>query len=110
MIVYAHTPSVVYVYTPPSGKPKAEPRPGAVDPPNARSITPVAHGVCCAVGVATTVGLAALFYPELISAVDRLHVLSTTALVFLLLWVWIGVWAAAEMTWGWRTARLSGDR
>lgn len=49
------------------------------------------------VGLVLTVTGGFVFYPALVDLTRPLHLLSTTALVFLLLVTWILVWSALEL-------------
>ena len=64
------------------------------------------------VGLAATTVFAVRFYPELVATVERLQpqLLTSTALVFVLFWMWAAVWVAVEMAWEWRSRRVHTDR
>lgn len=100
------------VNTPPAGGTDRAPREQSPDrsrqPPGAA----VGHAVCAAVGFVATVAFAVLFYSELVAVIGRLQpeLLTTTALVFVLFWVWAGIWTAAEAAWEWRSRRTRLER
>ncbi|QZX99182.1 hypothetical protein [Halobaculum rubrum] len=64
------------------------------------------------VGLAATTAFAVRFYPELVGAVERLQpqLLTSTALVFVLFWMWAAVWVAVEVAWEWRSRRVHTER
>ncbi|QZP39431.1 hypothetical protein [Halobaculum magnesiiphilum] len=98
--------------TPPAGGTDRAPRkrsPGS-SPSNPRAA--VGHALCAAIGFVATVAFAVLFYSELVAAIEGLQpeLLTTTALVFVLVWVWAGIWTAAEAAWEWRSRRTRLER
>lgn len=42
-------------------------------------------------------------YPDVVTATSPLRFLSTTALVFLYVFVWTSLWVALDLAWAWRT-------
>lgn len=95
------------VYTPHGGL-GAEPR----RPPTDRrtGVSVVEHAACCAAGLGAAVLCLVLFYPALVAATRPLHVLSSTAIVFALAWVWLLVWVGVELAWEWRAGRFAASK
>ncbi|MFC6784719.1 hypothetical protein [Halobaculum halobium] len=96
----------------PDGASSRSPRDPVPELPRANVRTAVVHTGCSVVGLTVTVAIAVLFYAELVAAVELLqvHLLTSTALVFLFIWLWGGVWVVAEVLWAWRTEPPAGSR
>jgi len=62
----------------------------------------VAHAVGCGMGLVVMGAVVGLFYAELVTLTRPLHVLSSTALVFTLVLLWLVVWFGIELALGWR--------
>lgn len=72
--------------------------------------SPAEHWACCLLGFGGTLALAILFYPVLVAATRPLHLLSSTAIVFVLLFAWLSVWLGAELLVEWLVGRRSVAR
>ena len=70
-------------------------------------ISGVEYAACCAAGLAAAGAFLLLFYPALVAVTRPLHVLSSTAIVFVLAWVWIVVWVGVELAWEWHAGRFA---
>lgn len=103
---------MIHVNTPPTGEANRAPPERPPDQPRTGARTAIAHVGCAVIGFAATAAFAVRFYPELVAAVERLQpqVLTSTALVFALFWVWVSVWIAVEMAWEWRSRHLHTER
>lgn len=76
-----------------------------------QTVGAVEHYACGLAGLLATGVVAVLFYPALVSATRPLHLLSSVAIVFVILTAWVLVWLSLEFGWEWRAGRLgSGDR
>ncbi|EMA08259.1 hypothetical protein [Haloferax denitrificans] len=62
--------------------------------------------VCSLIGLGTVAGVLLLFYPLLLAVTRPFQQLSITALVFVLVTVWLLVWLGTELVWEWHTGRL----
>ncbi|MDS0243682.1 hypothetical protein NDO74_20490 [Haloferax sp. S2CR25-2] len=62
--------------------------------------------VCSLIGLGAVAAVLFLFYPLLLAVTRPLHLLSITALVFVLATVWLVVWLGSELVWEWQTGRL----
>lgn len=67
---------------------------------------PVESGMCCMVGLSTAALTGFLFYPILVTITQPLRYLSTTAVVFILLFVWFLSWSGTEIILEWRAERI----
>lgn len=95
------------MYTPHPGPSKRATQAASPDADRERSVDPLEHCACCLVGL-LTVGICLLaFYPVLLAATRPLEPLSSTALVVVLVSLWVAVWAAVELAWEWRAGRVS---
>ncbi len=65
----------------------------------------IGHCSCCLIGLAVAAVVAASLYPVLVAVTRPLGVLSSTALLVVLIAVWLAVWSSAEIAWAWRTQR-----
>ncbi|MFW5918116.1 MAG: hypothetical protein ACOCR0_01405 [Haloferacaceae archaeon] len=70
-------------------------------------VGPIEHTCCCLVGILAAATVAVLLYPVLVAVTRPLGVLSSTALLYALLVVWIGIWSASAIAWSWR--KRSGE-
>jgi hypothetical protein len=61
-------------------------------------------------GFLATSVVALLFYPVLVAVTRPLHLLSSTAIVVVLMLVWALVWLGIEVLWEWRAGRVSTAR
>lgn len=64
--------------------------------------TPARDYVCAAVGLLMTVAVIALLYPALVAIAHPFSYLAVTALICLLVVVWLAVWTCVEVAWTWR--------
>jgi hypothetical protein len=48
-----------------------------------------------------------LFYPVLVAVTRPLQLLSSTAIAFVLVFLWLLTWLAIEIVWEWRSGRIS---
>ncbi|WP_049920637.1 hypothetical protein [Haloferax sulfurifontis] len=62
--------------------------------------------VCSLIGLGAMAGVLLLFYPLLLAVTRPFQQLSVTALVFVLVTVWLLVWLGSELVWEWQTGRL----
>ena len=69
----------------------------------------VEHFSCGVAGLAAAVTVVVLTYPLLLAVARPLHLLSTTAIVFVFVGLWLATWAAFEVAWEWNAGRLSGE-
>jgi hypothetical protein len=67
----------------------------------------VEHYTCGLVGLLATAVCVVLVYPALVSATRPLHLLSSVALVFIVVTAWVLVWLSFEVVWEWRAGRLT---
>jgi hypothetical protein len=67
----------------------------------------VEHYTCGLVGLLATTVCVVLLYPALVSATRPLHLLSSVALVFIVVTAWVLVWLSFEVVWEWRAGRLT---
>jgi hypothetical protein len=51
-----------------------------------------------------------LLYPLLVSVTRPLQLLSSTAIVFALVFLWFLLWLAIEIAWEWRAGRISPEK
>lgn len=72
-----------------------------------KEVNPVEHGACCLAGLAATGLMALLVYPVLVAVTQPLQVLSSTAIVFVLVFLWLLSWLGIEIIWEWRAGRIS---
>nr|WP_233341029.1 hypothetical protein [Haloprofundus sp. MHR1] len=66
----------------------------------------VEYCVCGAVGLALTTVLALAFYSRLAAVAEPLGLLSSTAIVFAILSMWLLLWVVFGSIWEWRAGRL----
>lgn len=97
---------------PSTGGPNGAPPERPPDRPRAGARTAMGHAGCAVVGFAATIALAVHIYPELVTAVERLQpqLLTSTALVFVLFWMWAAAWIAVEVAWAWRLEHVHLER
>jgi putative effector of murein hydrolase LrgA (UPF0299 family) len=50
--------------------------------------------------------LGVLFYPALVELTKRFQMMASTALVFILAFVWVSIWLVIELAWEWQTQRV----
>jgi len=100
------------MYTPSAGEGARRSPDRPSNRPRAKMETAICHAGCAVIGFLVTVVLAVRFYPELVVAVGRVgpELLTSTVLVFVLFWLWAGLWIVAEVAWGWRSNRVTPDR
>lgn len=67
------------------------------------------HCLCGFTGFLITVAIAALHYPTLVALTRPLHLLSSTALTFILAAIWFVTWWGLELAWEWRAGRLTAE-
>lgn len=67
-----------------------------------RSVGAVPHYACAVTSLLVTGVVLLVGYPVLVALTRPLYVLSSTALVFAVLSLWLGLWATFELTWVWR--------
>ncbi|WP_225332733.1 hypothetical protein [Halomicrobium urmianum] len=65
----------------------------------------VGHCSCCLIGLAVAAVVAASTYPALVSLTRPLGMLSSTALLVVLIAIWLAIWSSTEIAWAWRTQR-----
>lgn len=94
------------MYTPAGGRAKQAQRSSAADA-EGRALEYV---VCGLVGLAATLVFFWLFYSLLVVGTRGLYLLSSTAIAFALVSMWLLVWIAAEVLWEWRAGRFTADR
>jgi len=82
---------------------------GTSEPRERDGVGTVEHCSCGLAGFLTTAVVFALFYPTLVALASHLHLLSSTALVAVLVTVWLATWLAFELAWQWRSTRRSAD-
>jgi len=70
-------------------------------------IDPVEHVTCSLAALAVVGALVLVGYPLLVVLTQPLRLLSSTAIAFALLSVWLLAWLAIEIVWEWRAGRLS---
>ncbi|MFA1612225.1 hypothetical protein [Halobellus rubicundus] len=70
----------------------------------------VTHYACSLVGLAVVGVMGAFLYPELIGVTQSFHLLSSTAIAFVLLLAWLLAWLGIEVVWAWRGERLWSSR
>lgn len=68
------------------------------------------HCACCVTGLVAVSLTALLVYPVLVAATRPLQLLSSTAIVFVLVFLWLLVWVAIEIAWEWRAGRIPVER
>jgi hypothetical protein len=66
----------------------------------------VTHYSCGLAGLLATAAVAVLFYPVLVAVTRPLYLLSSTALLFVLVFAWFAIWLALALAWEWRAGRL----
>jgi hypothetical protein len=66
----------------------------------------VEHYSCGLVGLVVTAAALLFLYPALVAATRPLYLLSSVALVFVVITAWVLVWLSLELVWEWRTGRL----
>ena len=66
----------------------------------------VEHYSCGLVGLAVTAAALLFLYPALVAATRPLYLLSSVALVFVVVTAWVLLWLSLEFVWEWRTGRL----
>lgn len=64
------------------------------------------HYSCGLAGLVATAVVVAAFYPTLVAATRPLYLLSSVALVSVVITAWVLVWLSLEFVWEWRTGRL----
>lgn len=99
---------MVRVYTPRGGR-RVRPGREETGPAASDRLGTVEHCSCGLAGLVTAVGAGALLYPTLVALTSHLHLLSSTALVALLVGTWLACWLGFELAWEWRARRLSTD-
>jgi hypothetical protein len=66
----------------------------------------VEHYSCGLVGLFATAVALVFVYPALVAATRPLYLLSSVALVFVVITAWVLVWLSLELVWEWRAGRL----
>lgn len=94
------------MYTPQGGGGRRSP----LEPTRTRGADALEVSVCCVAGFLATSVVALLFYPVLVAVTRPLHLLSSTAIVVVLMLVWALVWLGIEVLWEWRAGRVSTAR
>ena len=79
----------------------------AVSSVDCRPVGAVQHYACAVASLLATGLILLAGYSALVALTRPLHVLSSTALVFAVVSLWLLMWAALEVTWEWRAGRLS---
>lgn len=74
--------------------------------PLCQSASSVEHWLTGIVGLAVTAAVAVVLYQYVVAMAQQLEYLSSTALIFLFMGVWILVWAFLEVAWEYRAGRL----
>jgi hypothetical protein len=90
--------------TPRSGRDGSPRAPGGCP---ARTVGTLEHWSCGLAGLVATAAVVLVGYPVLVWLVRPLQLLSTTALLLLLVGVWLITWLALELAWEWRAGRLA---
>lgn len=70
------------------------------------TVGPVEHYSCGLAGLLATAVVVVLFYPSLVSVTRPLYLLSSVALVSVVITTWVLVWLSFELVWEWRAGRL----
>lgn len=76
-------------------------------PPQADDYNLVEQYACCLTGLGVMSAIAVLFYPVLVAVTQPLQVLSSTAVVFVLISVWLLAWMGVVVIWEWRAGRVA---
>ena len=75
--------------------------------PQGDDYNPVEQYTCCVTGLVVMCAIAVLFYPVLIAVTQPLQILSSTAVVFVLISVWLLAWVGVVAIWEWRAGRVA---
>ncbi|WP_324758404.1 hypothetical protein [Haloarcula montana] len=74
--------------------------------PCCQSASSFEHWLTGLVGLAVTALVALVAYSSVVSMAEPLRYLSSTAVLFLFISLWIAFWAVLEVLWEWRAGRL----
>ena len=81
-------------------------RDAATDTRREESVGVVEHFSCGLFGLLATAAVLVFVYPALVAATRPLYLLSSVALVFVVITAWVLVWLSLELVWEWRAGRL----
>lgn len=95
--------------SPYNGDQKSHPPHNPSDPPLSGTVSTTEHCLCGVTGLLITVAIISLFYPTLVAVTRPLQFLSSTAVVVILVMIWIVTWFGLELAWEWRAGRLTPD-
>ncbi|MFC6973744.1 hypothetical protein ACFQL1_02110 [Halomicroarcula sp. GCM10025709] len=81
---------------------------GRSSEPLCQSASSFEHWLTGLVGLAVTFVVALAAYSSVVAMAEPLQYLSSTAVIFLFIGLWIAFWGLLEIVWEWRAGRLFG--
>jgi len=95
------------IYEPIQGGGQHREDPESREVPNSDTVTPIEHYTCSLIGFVVMLVTGVAVYPALAGAAESLQMLSSTAIAFALLLLWLVAWLSIEVAWEWRAGRVS---
>jgi protein-S-isoprenylcysteine O-methyltransferase Ste14 len=79
---------------------------GRSSEPLCQSASGLEHWLTGLIGLTVTFVVAVAVYSTVAAMAEPLQYLSSTAVIFLFVGLWIALWGALEIAWEWRAGRL----